>query len=113
MQLEAKKYLYDIKQAAERVSLFTAHKRFDDYRDDPMLQAAVERQFEIIGEALSRLARLDESLAARITEHQRIIAFRNILIHGYASVDARVVWDVVEAKLPVLLVEVQALLSKP
>jgi uncharacterized protein with HEPN domain len=113
MQLEAKKILYDIIQAAERISVFTAHKRFDDYRGDVMLQAAVERQFEIIGEALSQLTRLDENPAARITEHHRIIAFRNILIHGYAVVDARMVWDVVEAKLPILRAEVQALLGEP
>ena len=67
-----------------------------------MLRAAVERQFEIVGEALVQLAKLDEKLAARISEHRRIIAFRNILIHGYADVDDRLVWDVVETKLPVL-----------
>ncbi len=80
MQLEAKKYLYDIQQAAGRIAEFTAGKRLEDYRSNAMLRAAVERQFEIIGEA--QLARLDERLVARISEHRRIIAFRNILIHG-------------------------------
>ncbi len=75
-----------------------------------MLRAAVERQFEIIGEALAQLARLDENLVARISEHRRIIAFRNILIHGYADVDDRLVWDVVQTKLPVLRREVEKLL---
>jgi hypothetical protein len=73
-----------------------------------MLRAAVERQFEIIGEALSQLARLDESLASRITDHRRIIAFRNILIHGYTDVDDRLVWDIVSTKLPLLRREVDA-----
>jgi uncharacterized protein with HEPN domain len=111
MRLEAKKYLYDIQQAGERIAQFTAGKRLEDYRNDAMLRAAVERQFEIIGEALAQLIRLDDALAARITERRRIVAFRNILIHGYADVDDRVVWDVVESKLPALRREVGALLS--
>ena len=76
-----------------------------------MMQAAVEREFEIIGEALAKLIRLDETVAARITDHRRIVAFRNILIHGYADVDDRLVWDVLESKLPVLRHEVEALLK--
>ena len=47
----------------------------------------------------------------RISEHRRIIAFRNILIHAYADVDERLVWDVVETKLPVLSSEIEALLN--
>ena len=66
-----------------------------------MLRAAVERQCEIIGEALTKLAWFDPPLAGRISEHRRIIAFRNILIHGYADVDHRLVWDVVTTKVVV------------
>jgi uncharacterized protein with HEPN domain len=113
MRLEAKKYLYDIQQAAGRIAEFTSGKRLEDYGSNAMLRAAVERQFEIIGEALARLVRLDETLATRITECRRIVAFRNILIHGYADVDDRLVWDVVETKLPVLRREVEALLTEP
>ena len=112
MQLEAKKYLYDIQQAAARIAEFTAGKQFEDYHSNTMLRAAVERQFEIIGEALSQLARLDERLVERISEHRRIIAFRNILIHGYADVDDRLVWDVIQGKLPVLRREVEALVTE-
>ena len=90
---------------------FTVSKTFDDYTRDAMLRAAVEREFEIIGEAISRLAKLDQSLLARISEHRRIVAFRNILIHGYADVDDRLVWDVVETKLPILCREIATLLS--
>lgn len=102
MRLEAKKYLYDIQQAASWIADFTAGKRFEDYRNNAMLRSAVERQFEIIGEALAQLAKIDETIVARIGEHRRIIAFRNILIHGYADVDDRLVWDIVQGKLPVL-----------
>lgn len=112
MQLEAKKYLYDIQQAAARVSEFTLGKRLEDYQSNAMLRAAVERQFEIIGEALAQLARLDESIVAQISEHRRIIDFRNILIHGYAVVDDRLVWDVVQGKVPALIREVENLLAE-
>lgn len=111
MRLEARKYLYDVQQAAARISEFTLGKRFEDYQSTPMLRAAVERQFEIIGEALARLARLDETVVARVSEHHRIVAFRNILIHGYADVDDRLVWDVVQSKLPVLRREIEELLK--
>jgi uncharacterized protein with HEPN domain len=110
MRLEAKKYLYDVQQAAARIAEFTAGKQFEDYQSSAMLRAAAERQFEVIGEALAQLIRLDASLSARISEHRRIIAFRNILIHGYADVDDRLVWDVIQAKLPVLRREVEQLL---
>jgi uncharacterized protein with HEPN domain len=113
MPLETKKYLYDLRQAADLIAQFTAGRSFEDYTDDAMLRAAVEREFEIVGEALGRLARIDATLAARISEHRRIIAFRNILIHGYAIVDDRLVWDIVETKLPVLRREIEALLNEP
>jgi uncharacterized protein with HEPN domain len=111
MRRDARKYLYDIDRAAALIAQFTARKTFARYLKDPMLRAAVEREFEIIGEALSQLARHHPALVTRISESRRIIAFRNILIHGYADVDDRLVWDVVETKLPVLRREVAALLG--
>jgi len=112
MRVEAKKYLHDIRQAAELITKFTAGKTLADYEGDALLRSAVERQFEIIGEALAQLARLDQAVAARITDYRRIIAFRNILIHGYAEIDDRIVWDIVESKLPTLRREVSALLEE-
>ena len=74
MRLEAKKYLYDMQQAAALLSEFTAGKDFAAYVSDAMLRAAVEREFEIIGEALGQLAKLDEELAAGISERRAIVA---------------------------------------
>jgi len=112
MRLESKKYLFDIKQAACLLADFTQGKSFADFQDDPMLRSAVERQFEIIGEALTKLAKADQETAALITEHRRIIAFRNILIHGYAQIDERLVWGVLDSKLPTLSQEVTKLLGE-
>ncbi len=111
MRLETRKYLYDIQRAVALLTEFTAGKAFADYARDAMRCAAVEREFEIIGEALAQLAKSDAEVAARISEHRRIIAFRNILIHGYAGVDDRLVWAVVETKLPALSREIETLLK--
>ena len=91
MRLEARKYLRDIQVAAERIERFTRGKGFEQYLADEMLRSAVERQFSIVGEALSRLDKDSPDVAAAIPHHGRIIAFRNILIHGYAAVDDRIV----------------------
>ena len=112
MRLEAKALLYDMRQAAERIGEFTAGRSFDGYELDAMLRSAVERQFEIIGEALSKLSKLDSGIAAQIPDYQKIISFRNALIHGYAAVQNEVVWGVVETKLPELLAAVKGLLGE-
>jgi uncharacterized protein with HEPN domain len=89
MRLEARKYLYDIQEAASLADQFTAGTDFAEYQRNPMQRMAVERAFAIIGEALVHLARVDAALAARI------VAFRNILVHAYAQVDNRIVWGIV------------------
>jgi uncharacterized protein with HEPN domain len=102
MRLEARKYLFDMQQATELIARFTEGRTFEDYAADPMLRSAVERQFEILGEALGKLKKLDLELAGRISDHRRIIAFRNVLIHGYDVVLDEVVWGVVETQIPAL-----------
>jgi uncharacterized protein with HEPN domain len=111
MPREPKANLHDMGQAASLIAEFTAGLDFDAYAADAMVRAAVERQFEIIGEALGQLAKLDPEIAGRISEHRRIIAFRNILVHGYAGVDDMLVWDMVSTRLPDLRREVEGLLG--
>lgn len=103
--------LYDVARACELLERFTAGKSFEDYAVDPMLRSAVERQFEIVGEALKRAVDLDGGLAEAITGTARIIAFRHRLIHGYATVSDEVVWGIVEGSLARLHGEVTALLG--
>jgi len=109
---EAKKLLFDVQQAAAAIAEFTAGKTLDDYRGDRLLRSAVERQFEIVGEALVQLSKIDLETAAHITDRQRIIGFRNVLIHGYSGVNDDVVWDIVQSKLSLLSDEVETLLNQ-
>ena len=106
------KTLEDVQDAATFILEATEDKTLDDYSRDRLLRNAVERNFEVIGEAVGRLLRNDPDAASRLSEHERIVAFRNVLIHGYDLVDDELVWDTVTSKLPVLLSEVEALLRE-
>jgi uncharacterized protein with HEPN domain len=102
MRPDPRKYLWDAQHAAGLVRQFSSGKTFAQYETDAMLRSAVERQLEIIGEALNQLAKVDPTAAARIPELGRIVALRNILIHGYAEVDNHLVWQAVTVKVPEL-----------
>jgi uncharacterized protein with HEPN domain len=111
MQRDPRTYLYDIVQAAQRIQRFVGGHRFETYAQDELVRAGVERQFEIIGEALNQLGRHDAAMLTRIREHRKIVGFRNVLIHGYAEVDDAVVWSIITEKLPPLVDDVQTLLT--
>lgn len=102
--------LSDIDQPGADIERFIEGMDRGAYAGDALTQAAVERKFEIIGEALNRLQKIRSDLAERIPRHRRIIDFRNLLIHGYASVMPERVWDNAENHLPELRRIVQALL---
>lgn len=99
MQRDSPALLWDAREAIRLVREFTQGKSFDDYLREPMLRSAVERQLGILGEALNRLSRVDPETAARLPDLPRIVAFRNILVHGYAEIDDASVWRVVEGQL--------------
>jgi uncharacterized protein with HEPN domain len=105
-------FLHDIMVACARIREFTSGIDLEVYRQNVMVRSAVERQFEIIGEALNGLSQADPELARRITDVSRIIAFRNRLIHGYATVSDEVVWGVIGVSLPLLEEEVAGLLQE-
>jgi uncharacterized protein with HEPN domain len=102
MPPDPRTYLWDAIEAARLLREFSSGKTFANYQRDVMMRSAVERQFEIVGEALNQLSKADAKLAAQIPELGRIVAFRNILIHGYATVDDALVWQVLTEKLPEL-----------
>jgi uncharacterized protein with HEPN domain len=110
MQLRAKKYLFDILAAARHIIEFTNEKTLEDYLADPLLQAAVERKFTIIGEALVQLSKLDRNAASTVPDSRQIIAFRNLLVHGYSTVDPKLVWKVATKDLQPLIAVVEKML---
>jgi uncharacterized protein with HEPN domain len=112
MQPEVAKFLHDVRKACERLQRFTAGKSFAEYQVDEEKQAAVERQFITLGEALAQASKLDPTLSQFITAIGQIIAFRNILVHGYARVKHETVWGVIENDLAVLTKEVENLLRR-
>jgi uncharacterized protein with HEPN domain len=111
MRIEAAKLLFDIASAARRVLEFTTGSNYENYSQSPLLRSAVERQFTVLGEAMSQLLRIEPELRAWIPECAAVIGFRNILIHGYAEGDPRIVWSIIQDKVPELLRRVNELLS--
>jgi uncharacterized protein with HEPN domain len=87
MPHDPRKLLDDVLRAAALILKFTSGRTLETYGSDELLRSAVERQFEIIGEALSRLMKAHASVGAQIGDYRQIIAFRNVRIHGYDAVD--------------------------
>lgn len=112
MNDEIRKHLIDILQAVEEIETFVHEMDLAAYKKSYITQRAVERNFEIIGEALNRIRKIDEEFLEKISEHNRIIGFRNILIHGYDVIDEIIVWKAVENHLPILKREIKDILSK-
>jgi len=113
MRPESAKLLRDALDASAAIQRFVRELHFETYQANELVRSAVERQFEIIGEALGKLSQADPAAARRIPELSRIVAFQNLLIHGYAGVDDRIVWGIVEGKLPALHAAIGELLAEP
>ena len=111
MPPDRRTYLWDALSAADLLFQFGAGKTFADYQADALLRSGVERQFEIVGEALNQLSKVDPEAASRVPDLPRIVAFRNILIHGYAAVDDELVWQMLVERLPGLAAAMRDLLG--
>jgi uncharacterized protein with HEPN domain len=92
MQRDARAYLADARDAAALIRQFVQGRTLADYRADPMLRSAVERQFESIGEALNQLAKTTPAPTEHIPDLRRMVDFHNVLAHAYAIVDDALVW---------------------
>lgn len=111
MHADAHKLLWDARRATDRALHFARDKSFVEYQADDLLRSAIERQLTIVGEALNQLRQLDPETAGVIPELARVVGFRNVLVHGYASLDNRIVWGVIEANLATLLTSLEKLLA--
>ena len=106
-----KKHLQDILTAIEEIESFFGDKPkpFDDFYSNLCLRRAIERNIEIIGEAMNRILKTDRNIA--ITNSRKIVDARNYIIHGYDSLSADILWSMVINHLPKLKNEVAALLD--
>jgi len=108
---EIKKYLFDINEAILSIESYLGEKRdFNIYLENKMLRRAVEREFEIIGEAMNRLDKLVVEIP--ISAKSQVISMRNRVIHGYDKIDDGIVWGTIVRHLPILKQEIAGLLEK-
>ena len=105
-------YLWHIRDAAAAIIKFTRGIDEATFISNDLVHSAVERKFEIIGEALKLLGQVDPELAAKFPDRLKIIAFRNLLAHGYAVVEHDRVWEVSQNELLVLQKVVVELLDE-
>lgn len=110
MQPESPARIWEAREAASAICRFVEGRTFEEYSADFVLRSAVERQFIIVGEALNQLRRTDSDTAATVPDLPQIVAFRNVLVHGYAVVRDATVWDVAKNGLPELVVYLDELL---
>lgn len=112
MHPKTPKWLQDVLDACDLILRACEDHSRESFTRDELLKGAVERKFEIIGEALNRISKVDPTTAERIPQFRRIIGFRNILIHGYDDVDCDRVWQIIESDVPPLRAVVLRLLEE-
>ncbi len=111
MRDEILAHLHDVVQAGRAIKEFIAGSSFEQYAHDELLRSAVERKFEIMGEALNRIRRDEPEILTQIRNHRDIVSFRNILVHGYDTIDDRIVWDVMKEDLDNLIEDADTLIQ--
>ena len=112
MTEEEKKLLKDIEQAASNVDIHLEGRRiWDEYAANITKRRAIERELEIIGEATNKLLKINPDIS--ISAGRKIVNLRNRVIHAYDDVDETIIWKVVMKDVPILISEVQNLMTDP
>ena len=106
------KYLYDMLNSCDFLIGFTAGKTMNHYKRDRAFRSAVERELQIIGEALMQLDHYHPDMAARVPDYLNIIGFRHVLVHGYDRLNPVTVWNAIETKLVPLKAVLETLLAE-
>ena len=112
MQKRPDVYLDIALQALRRVPKFLGTRSLTEYLADELCQSAVERQLEIAGDALGQLRKLDAQLFEKIPDGALVVSFRNVLAHGYATLNHRRVYEIASARVTELLKAIEELLAK-
>lgn len=112
MDNNVKSWLYDILSSITEIESFFIDrpKQFLDFQNDLRTKRAVERNIEIIGEAMNRILNQDNFI--EITNSRKIVDARNRIIHGYDSVSDDVIWGIVINYIPILKIEIEKLLEE-
>jgi len=111
MPRDSRVYLEDILDAISRIRRYVGASRFEAFAADERTVDAVARNLEVIGEAVKQIpAELRDSNPD--IDWKRIAGFRDVLIHGYFSIDLEIIWDVVQNKLPALDARVRQMLQQ-
>lgn len=112
MDNEIKTWLYDILQSANEIESYfdEQSKVFEKYQRDSKTKRAVERNIEIIGEAINRILKKDKNFA--IENAHKIIGTRNRIAHGYDKISDDLIWSIVINHLPKLKAEIEGLLER-
>ena len=112
MDKEIQVWLFDILNSILEIESFVDFEEtnFQDYSSDVKTKRAVERNLEIIGEALNKISKKDENL--EITDKRKIISVRNRIVHGYDQVSDELIWSIITQYLPVLEKEVRQYLNE-
>ncbi|MBU2025724.1 MAG: HepT-like ribonuclease domain-containing protein [Patescibacteria group bacterium] len=111
MNPKIKKYLFDIQESINSIFKYLGDKgNFSLYEEDKKLRRAVERELEIIGEAISKILDIDNGIS--ISNARKIVDLRNWVIHGYDKVDSSIIWSILVKDLPKLKLEIEKLLEK-
>lgn len=110
MDDDIKKFLYDINESVDSINSYLGETRdFNEYQNSKMLRRAIEREFEIIGEAMGKINKIDPKID--ISSKRQIISMRNRVIHGYDKIDNEIIWGTIVRHLPILKKEIEKLLA--
>jgi len=107
------KYLLDIQSSIQSIKIHLGNKRnFFEYQNNITIKRAVEREFEIIGEALNNALKLEPNLLELISDARKIVSLRNYIIHSYDNITDANIWGIINKNLPILEVEIYKLLNQ-
>lgn len=112
MDIDVKVWLFDILNAINEIESFLSDrpKLFEEFKKDLRTKRAIERNIEIIGEAINRILKKD--LSIHITNARKIVGIRNRIIHSYDAISDDIIWGIILNHIPLLKIEIQNLISK-